>query len=152
VGIEAGSERIRKLMNKRLDLEKGERALGRARRLGMETRGYFMLGYPSETHEEMQETIRMACELPLDWASFTITSALPGTDIYTDARATGRYTEDYWREYSLQHFSGPPGYASTDFTDDELEAVLKRAYRRFYLRPGSTFAKATNRRLWRRLP
>ncbi len=152
VGIEAGSDRIRNLMNKRLDLDKGVRALERARRLGMETRGYFMLGYPSETREEMEETIRAACDLPLDWASFTITSALPGTDIYTDARETGRYTEDYWREYSLQNFSGPPGYASTDFTDEELETILKRAYRRFYLRPRSTLAKVANRRLWRRLP
>ena len=152
VGIEAGSDRIRNLMNKRLDLDKGVRALGRARKLGMETRGYFMLGYPTETRQEMDETIRTACELPLDWASFTITSALPGTDIYTDSRENGRYTEDYWREYSLQRFSGPPGYASTDFTDDELEAVLSSAYRRFYLRPGSTLAKVTNRRLWRRLP
>jgi radical SAM superfamily enzyme YgiQ (UPF0313 family) len=128
------------------------RALARARQLGIETRGYFMLGYPSETREEMDETIRLARELPLDWASFTITTALPGTDIYRDALEQGRYPEDYWREYSLQRFSGPPGYAATAFSEDELEAMLRRAYRRFYLRPSLIAGKAFSRRLWRQLP
>jgi len=152
VGIEAGSERVRRLMNKRLDLDKGWRALTRARSLGIGTRGYFMLGYPGETGEEMEETIRLATELPLDWASFTITTTLPGTDIYRDARSSGRYPSDYWQEYSLQRCSGPPGYASTDFTAAELEAMLRRAYRRFYLRPSALAAKALSARLWRQLP
>ncbi|MCD4749890.1 MAG: B12-binding domain-containing radical SAM protein, partial [Thermoanaerobaculales bacterium] len=90
-GIEAGSERIRTLMNKKLDLKAGSRALERARRLGMETRGYFMLGYPGETREEIEETIRLSCELPLDWASYTITIALPGTDIHSDLLESGQW-------------------------------------------------------------
>jgi anaerobic magnesium-protoporphyrin IX monomethyl ester cyclase len=152
VGIEAGSARVRELMNKRLGLERGARALARARRLGMETRGYFMLGYPGETREEVEETIRLATELPLDWASFTVTTDLPGTDLYRAALAGGRYPGDYWREYSLQRCSGPPGYASSELTAAELEALLARAYRRFYLRPTAIAAKLANRRLWRQLP
>jgi radical SAM superfamily enzyme YgiQ (UPF0313 family) len=139
-------------MNKQLDLDKGVRALGRARRLGMETRGYFMLGYPGETRDEIEETIRLSIELPLDWASYTITSTLPGTDIYRDALAAGRYQEEYWQQYSQQHFSGPPGYASNELDERELEAALKRAYRRFYLRPALIAGKVASRRLWKQLP
>ncbi len=151
-GIEAGSERIRRLMNKKLDLETGMRALERARRLGMETRGYFMLGYPGETREEIEETIRLSCQLPLDWASYTITIALPGTDIHSDLLESGQWEGQYWREYSRQHFSGPPGYASRTLEAEELEALLRRAYRRFYLRPSTIGRKIVSRRLWRELP
>jgi len=152
VGIEAGSARVRKLMNKRLDLERGERALRRARRLGMETRGYFMLGYPGESRGEIAETIRLSLDLPLDWASYTITTALPGTGIHQDLLESGECEGDYWRDYSLQRFGGPPGYASTEIGADELESLLRTAYRRFYLRPSAIASKLTSARLWRELP
>lgn len=151
-GIEAGTERIRRLMNKKLDLAKGARALDRARRLGMETRGYFMLGYPGETRDEIEETIRLSCELPLDWASYTITVALPGTDIHADLLESGQWEGQYWRDYARQQFSGPPGYASRSLEAVELEALLKKAYRRFYLRPSTIARKAVSGRLWRELP
>ncbi|MCD4749045.1 MAG: hypothetical protein K8R59_06705, partial [Thermoanaerobaculales bacterium] len=102
--------------------------------------------------EEIEETIRLSCELPLDWASYTITIALPGTDIHSDLLESGQWEGQYWRDYSLQRFSGPPGYASRTLQAEELEVLLRRAYRRFYLRPVFMVGKAVNRRLWRQLP
>ncbi len=152
VGIEAGSARVRELMRKPLDLGRAARALEQARRLGMETRGYFMLGYPGETREEVEETIRLSCELPLDWASYTVTLALPGTEIHREALSSGRAATDYWREYSLGRVGGPPAYASTELEASELESLLRQAYRRFYLRPTTVARKLASRRLWRQLP
>ena len=152
VGIEAGSERVRELMRKPLDLDRAARALDTARRLGMETRGYFMLGYPGETRAEVEETIRLSAELPLDWASYTVAVALPATDLYREALESGRYRDDYWRDYTLQRPVGPPGYASPDLGAEELEAALARAYRSFYLRPRAVAGKLTSARLWRQLP
>jgi len=152
VGIEAGSERVRELMRKPLDLDRAARALTTARRLGMETRGYFMLGYPGETRSEVEETIRVSLDLPLDWASYTITLALPATDLYREALASGRLATDYWRDYSLGRVTGPPGYASTELAGAELEALLRQAYRRFYLRLATVARKLASPRLWRQLP
>jgi radical SAM superfamily enzyme YgiQ (UPF0313 family) len=152
VGIEAGSERVRELMRKPLDLDRAARAHDTARRLGMETRGYFMLGYPGETRAEVEETIRLSAELPLDWASYTVAVALPATDLYREALESGRYRDDYWRDYTLQRPVGPPGYASPDLGAEELEAALARAYRSFYLRPRAVAGKLTSARLWRQLP
>lgn len=111
-----------------------------------------MLGYPGETSEEIEETIRLSCALPLDWASYTITVALPGTDIHADLLESGQWEGHYWQEYSRQNFQGPPGYASRTLEAEELELLLKKAYRRFYLRPSTIGRKIVSRRLWRELP
>ena len=153
VGIESGSPRVQKLMNKRLKLERLPPVLAAARRLGMETRGYFMLGYPGETRAEMEETIRLSLELPLDWASFTITQPMAGTDIFHDALDQGLFDEDYWRNYTLGTVTEPPGYfVSEEASAADLEALLRSAYRRFYLRPRQLLSKSKNPRLWRELP
>ena len=153
VGIEAGSERVRRLMNKKLDLAKSQAALAEAQRLGIETRGYFMLGFPSETRDEMQQTMDLARELPLDWASFSLTTPLPGTGIHADALASGRFERDYWEDYTLGRVSQPPGYFTTDeLGTEDLQALLQRAYRAFYLRPALVAGKLRNPRLWKELP
>lgn len=153
VGIEAGSQRVRELMNKRLDMDKAERALAEARRLGIETRGYFMLGYPGETRAEIEETIRTARELPLDWASFTITTPAPGSEIYQAALADGTIGRDYWLDYTLLHERRPPpSFTSAGLDQRTLEALLGRAYRAFYLRPGLIGRKLADLRLWRQVP
>ena len=153
VGIEAGTERVRRLMNKKLDLGKARQALAEAQRLGIETRGYFMLGYPGETRAEMQQTIGLAAELPLDWASFSITQSMPGTGIYADLLEQDPGAGDYWRDYTLQRVSRPPGYFETEeLSAHQLEALLHRAYRVFYLRPATLRSKLSNPRLWKELP
>ena len=153
VGIEAGSERVQKLMNKNLRLDAVARALQVARDVGLETRGYFMLGYPGETPDEMEQTVQLSLDLPLDWASFTLTLALPGTGIYEDALEQGWIPKDYWRDYTLGRVTAHPGYFTDAGLDErQLETLLAQAYRRFYLRPHLLGRKAATPRLWQQLP
>ena len=153
VGIETGSARVQRLMNKNLDLAGIGDALATARHLGIETRGYFMLGYPGESRDEIEQTVQLSLDLPLDWASFTITSPLPGTGIYEDALENGAFEVDYWREYTLGRVAEPPGYfTGGDLSAVDLEGLLSDAYRRFYLRPSLLRRKAGMPRLWQALP
>ena len=153
VGIESGSDHVQTLMNKNLDLGKVAASLGTARRLGIRTRGYFMIGFPGETLKQIEQTIDLATRLPLDWASFTITFPHPGTEIYAQGLAEGRYQSDYWRDYTLGRSGAAPGYFTSDQYDAKaLEALLKKAYRRFYLRPKTVAAKMVDASLLRRLP
>ena len=153
VGTEAGSERVRRRMGRDLDEAKAARSLGEARRIGMESRGYFMIGLPGETLAEIESTVRLACELPLDWASFTIATPLPGTEIYEEAVRSGRFAGDCWKDYTRGLATGPPVYFVSEAYDTErLEDLLRRAYMRFYLRPRRIAATLSRTRLWRMLP
>ena len=56
-GYEAESERVMKLMNKGIDLQYRKRILRDAADVGLWNLCTFLLGYPSETEEELQATI-----------------------------------------------------------------------------------------------
>ena len=83
IGIESGSQRILdEIYRKGINLEDIQRSVKIAKDLGLKVQGYFMIGAPSETEEEIKKTIELACELPLSDATFSITTPLPGTFLY----------------------------------------------------------------------
>ncbi|MFA6092761.1 MAG: radical SAM protein [Elusimicrobiota bacterium] len=57
-GIESGSERVRRAMNKPFTNEEALRALRAARDSGMSVQVNFMFGLPTETREDFQQTLR----------------------------------------------------------------------------------------------
>lgn len=129
MGIESGSEAVLKRMNRRVDLKQVEEAFSYAARIGFETRGYFMLGYLDETQAETDETIDLACRMPLDWASFSRTLGLPGTPLYQEMIDTGIIDGDFWLKYTRLQFGDAMPYIKDEAW---LREAQRRAYRRFY--------------------
>ena len=89
-----------------------------------------MLGFPSETEEEMRSTIDFALESNLHIALFFVVSPFEGTELYEQLRdQLGLDTVDLTRVFTNQevNFSEVP--------DDRFLAMRRRAYARFYLHP-----------------
>jgi len=84
VGIESGSERILKMIKKQLTKELIREKIELMNKVGFQPIGFFILGFPTETREEMQETINFAMSLKLYRAAFTCLIPLPGTEIFND--------------------------------------------------------------------
>ncbi len=61
-GYEAWSERIMKMMNKGIDLSERIRILRDSREAGIWNNGLFIMGYPTETREEIEKTISVMYE------------------------------------------------------------------------------------------
>jgi anaerobic magnesium-protoporphyrin IX monomethyl ester cyclase len=81
-GLESGSNEVLKLMNKHSTIEAAEKMLDLFTRCGIETAGFFMVGYPGETYETIEATFDWALRLPLNEISFTIPFPLPGTKLF----------------------------------------------------------------------
>ena len=93
-----------------------------------------MFGFPGETHETIQDTIRFSLRLPLDYAQFTVLLPFPETEIYTYYREHG--LEDYWAEYTLDEGRERLiDLVDTGVTREEASRYVAEAYRRFYFRP-----------------
>lgn len=58
LGIESGSDRILQAMDKRINAEMTERVAGRLVEHGIGVKGYFILGFPGESHDDLAETVR----------------------------------------------------------------------------------------------
>lgn len=108
--------------------EHAETVMRAARKLGIRTRAFFMLGFPEETRDQMRKTVALAVRLDPDSAQFTSVTPYPGTPMWQDVRAGQE--EDY-RSYDGHKPTG----VNTNLSPDELGVEIKRAYRRFYLRP-----------------
>jgi anaerobic magnesium-protoporphyrin IX monomethyl ester cyclase len=135
MGVEAGTDRVLKIMNKQITREQTERAFRVCREEGIDTRGYFMIGYYDATPADIEETIRFASNIGLDWASFSVATALPATDLYRIAQERGYVDGDFWKQYTIDGGGFIPQLETETFTAEMLRSYRTKAYMSFYLRP-----------------
>jgi len=86
LGLESGNNEILKLMNKGTTVEAAEQAVELFSHSGIRTAGFFIVGYPGETPETVENTFAWALSLPLDEISFTVPYPLPGTGLFDKVR------------------------------------------------------------------
>jgi anaerobic magnesium-protoporphyrin IX monomethyl ester cyclase len=143
-GIESGSQRMLDHIRKRITKEKIVKTIRLTKEVGIPIRGYFMLGLPTETKKEMEETLRFAIQLDLELATFTLFVPLPGTAEYRRALKSGTFADP---EYFLHrvvpefNFLDQPIYVPEKMTADELLSIHRRSYNRYYLRPRMLLGK-----------
>lgn len=132
VGIESGSDRILKMIKKHLSKEVIREKIILMQRCKFRPIGYFILGFPTETKEEMYETLRFAKELKLYRAAFAPLLLLPGTEIYQEIKAKGKLPEDY--DFSLL-FTDKITYVPEGLTLQDFERIRKDILLKFNLQP-----------------
>lgn len=134
VGIESGSARMQKLIQKKVKVETiREKAFMIAGCSRIKIIGYFMLGFPDETEAEIHETIRLATALPLVRANFNIVIPIPGTAIFDEALADGTLALERinWDTCTSDQVTVPCRHIS----GKRLIQLHRQAYLRFYGRP-----------------
>jgi anaerobic magnesium-protoporphyrin IX monomethyl ester cyclase len=82
LGLETGSAATLRLMKKNATLEEGRNAVHLFHQAGVEVAAFFIVGYPGETNESIEDTFRFALELPLDDISFNVPFPLPGSELF----------------------------------------------------------------------
>ena len=125
-GVEAGSQRVLDLVKKGVKKGSAVEGFRRAQDAGIGILSNFILGFPTETREEMEETIDFAIELDPDYAAFFMFQPYPGTAIAEDFGLP--WDDDHRRFSRLPH-------DSYTLANHETERVIDLAYRRFYLHP-----------------
>ena len=101
IPIETGSKEMQKKVKKNVNLDKAVKLIQYAKSVGLKTWCYYMLGFPEESLEQMQETIDFAKKAKSDWANFFVASPLPGTDMYNQFIEMGyiKNSPEYWNSY-----------------------------------------------------
>ncbi|SCG43405.1 Radical SAM superfamily enzyme YgiQ, UPF0313 family [Micromonospora halophytica] len=122
IGVESGSERILRHIGKRIRPEWTRNVVDRLTRLGIDVKGYFILGLPTETHDDLEATVRHIHEL---WdltenssgrfrASVFEFRPYPGTPEWQRLLATGRYDSAQLLDYT-----------AVDLTSDGLDEAMR---------------------------
>ncbi|MFK7894632.1 MAG: radical SAM protein [Myxococcota bacterium] len=141
-GVEAGTEKIQKAINKNLRLDRVGEIFRLTRKHGIKTMAYFILGNPTETREDIEEGFRFLKQIDPDFVHLTSLTPFPATEIYLKGLSDGTIKTDYWRELAVNpraDFETP--HWPENFTREELNALIVRGYRSFYLRPRYVFRR-----------
>ncbi len=143
-GVESGSQRVLDVINKRTKLDVIRKAVRQTKDAGISPCGFFMLGMPTETVEDIERTIRFSRELPLDEAHFTFFTPMPGSEVYETVTEHGELDAD-WRRTNCWN----PVFVPTGMTEQQLVKLWKRATLGFYLRPRIAWGYLRRIRSWR---
>ncbi len=137
LAVETASPRLQREIRKNLKLDRMKDTMDyfAARRIYQV--GFFMLGFPSETLEELELTVNFALHSPLHGAYFFIATPFRGTELFdmagdeAIARAHSGF-EDH------DYFKG--NYNMSAVPDERFFDLQRKAFRKFYLHP---------QRMWR---
>jgi anaerobic magnesium-protoporphyrin IX monomethyl ester cyclase len=127
-GVESAWEPSLRALGKGFDRAAVERAFAAARRAGLRTLAYAILGSPGEGRAQLDATLRFCRHLRADFVQFSTLSALPGSALAPDGEG-----------HDVRSFldSDQARRVLTDLPPDELSRWLRRGWAGFYLRPRS---------------
>jgi radical SAM superfamily enzyme YgiQ (UPF0313 family) len=91
-----------------------------------------MIGLPTETVDEIENTIRFSRNIGLTYATYPIFTPYPGTPIYEFAREHGRIKDQNFDEFSRW---GDGVYSSAGLSPSIYRKMQRKAFLTFYLRP-----------------
>ncbi|MDW7973269.1 MAG: radical SAM protein [Thermodesulfovibrio sp.] len=134
IGIESGSDRVLKSVNRVITTEHCRKAVELMKKYGIKVMGYFMIGLPGESEEEINQTIEFALSLPLDYIQVGIYIPIPNTRLYNGA--LDEIGGDWFREYTKNPWKNCKFRLHiTKVSEQRLIKLQKLFYRRFYMRP-----------------
>jgi len=112
IGVESGSQRILDLLKKDLSIDRVVEANRRLKSYPITPLYLFMMGLPTETREELAQSIRLAEQLieenPNAVESFNIYVPYPGTKLYELARNCGLQEPERLEEWARFNFRNIP--------------------------------------------
>ena len=105
LAVESGSEYVQKnIIKKRCNLDRAKRLVDYIRSKGHFVRCYFIVGFPNETKEMMNETMKFASTLHADWSAMFTAVPLVGSEMYEEFYNAGVITDEkkIWREFYME--------------------------------------------------
>ncbi len=130
-GIESGDEGILAEIRKNIKLADVRTVVDTCHRLGIRTKGFFIVGNPKETPETLDKTIEFATSLKLDDVVATINTPMPGSYQYDHVDDYGTLDTTSWSQFNYWN----PVFVPHGLTREILLTKHREFYRRFYLRP-----------------
>jgi len=125
--VESASGRIQSLIRKNLKLDRITENISYASRRECVTGGFFMLGFPTETIEEVHATIKFACATDLTDGYFFMVTSYPGTEMYDLAVEHGFKPDGGDAENFFKPKNGAYAFSVQEFTE-----IFRAARKEFY--------------------
>lgn len=144
-GVESGSPETLARYQKHVDLDRIRSSLAACRRAGIRVAATFMFGLPGESEVQARQTLDLALDLPLDYASFNVAIPRAATGLRSESIAQGLITPAV-RSMDQSGLDG--AMANAELGAARILDLRREAVRRFYLRPGYLLRRLFTLRSW----
>jgi radical SAM superfamily enzyme YgiQ (UPF0313 family) len=136
-GIEAGTQKILDRLGKKQTLDQIEYAVNEARKNGIErTHGFFLIGSPGETNEDIMESFRFAARLKLDTFNFNRLCVYRGTPLWKEYVERGIIDDERdWYKWFKCSDIDPSVLPSKDLNRIRMKGYAVLFSRRIFGRP-----------------
>ena len=96
MAVESANEEIQMTqVDKKVKLHRISALVEKLRSVGIISEGSFMVGFPGETKDQIDNTFKRAQEFGFDRISISIVNPLPGTDLYDEVLEKGLLHDDF---------------------------------------------------------
>jgi anaerobic magnesium-protoporphyrin IX monomethyl ester cyclase len=133
VGVESGDQQILdNVVCKSLDLNKVVEFAKNSQEIGLKTGAFYIIGFPGETKQNMQNTIDFALNLKRKYdVGMHLFAATPsyGTRLYEECKAKGYLPADLtWNSFAqARQAKGLPLITTNEFTPTEVKDIAVKA-------------------------
>jgi radical SAM superfamily enzyme YgiQ (UPF0313 family) len=133
-GIESGNQQILNNIRKGTKVEQFETYIKNAKKAGLLVHACYMVGNQGETHETMEETLKLALRLNTDTAQFFPLIPYPGTEAYMWAKKNN-YIEFNYENYCKEDGTHNTVLNIPGLYAEEMVDFCNKARKKYYLRP-----------------
>jgi anaerobic magnesium-protoporphyrin IX monomethyl ester cyclase len=105
IGIESGNNEILKKIRKNITIEKAYAAARIIKKHGIVLQAFFIVGFPEETEQSLQDTITAMKKIKCDVITYSIFTPYAGTEAFEFCKNKGLIGEDY--DVSLYNHQSP---------------------------------------------
>lgn len=133
LGIESENDTLLKKFNRNSSNEKIKNVIELARKAGLRVVATVIFGLPKDNINGMEKTLEYVLSSKVDFVSFNVATARYGTQLYQEA-----LTNNWIDPNDDIGNSGRQGslWRNLDLDSEQINQFTKRAYLKFYFRPG----------------
>ena len=155
LGIESGNNQILNDIRKNITIEKALVAADIIKKHDIKLQAFFMVGFPQETEESLNDTMRAMKKIKADSIIYSIFTPYPGTEAFDFCKEKGLVKDDF--DVSLYNHQSPANCFCMNMALEqfrrgvaEMERLVNRCERRSAMRV--LFSKQGIERIWHRGP
>lgn len=133
-GIESGSDRILKQMNKKIRKDDVRKTIRECKNIGLWVVGSFIISFEGENEQDYHETLSLCPELDLIQTNIQI--IFPYTPFYRQLKERGELDDEIWfdRKHDGRILYTKENFESAPWSYEELKWMALRTYYRYVLK------------------
>lgn len=127
LGIESGNNEILKAMRKQITIEEALVACDLIKKHGIELKSFFIVGFPQETEETLNDTLEAMKKTRSDVLIYSVFTPYPGTEAFEFCREKGLIDDDY--DVSLYNHQSPANCFCINIPRERFRELTSRIER-----------------------